>query len=186
VDEKGQAVSNQCPDFAFKKREREHHPRIAFRSSDSSDSEVPEEYDNQTKDPFQKVVEASCRPLTFISCSPVQNQIKWKKPEQPVDLKRNPAVSSLRRYHSYAPVQTQLLPLRRELKIRMDESSNHTLGKRQRSESRGKSVVDLIREKWDEIEITNERWWEAKALSKKQQEMNEFLREIRSPLKKSK
>ena len=71
LDEKGQTVSHQCPDFAFKMREREHHPRIAFRSSDSSDSEAPEEYDNHTKDPFQKVVEAACRPLTFNTYNPV-------------------------------------------------------------------------------------------------------------------
>ena len=68
----------------------------------------------------------------------------------------------------------------------MDESSGQALGKRQRSESRGKSVVDLIREKRDEIEITNERRREAKALSKKQHEMTEFLREIRAPSKRSK
>jgi hypothetical protein len=115
TNEEGVPVSELCPDFGPHKIHREHHPTIAFKQDDASESEGPDEpamYDNQTKDPFQKVVDASRKAPAFKHTTPVMNEIRPKKPQH------IPAVQGLRRYNScLSSLGDSLLPTRREVKI---------------------------------------------------------------------
>ena len=124
-------------------------------------------------------MEASRRKPAFQHTTPVMNEIRPKKPT-PV-----PAVQSLRRYHSFAGGlgDQPLLPTRREVKIRMEphqKPKQSLLGKRERSESKSVTVVELLRDKRDEMEKLKRR----ERKEQRKESMNEFLWDMRAKQRK--